>query len=177
MADEPNALDLVSKGLDVVDKVIKMTCSGDATVKVEEGGFAHCLPPGLHGILEGGSTQTWRVASAKSDSWPAYYEWHMTASWECRKSVRTADKGLWGNFINNATVQVGMPNASLHLAWEWTIHFPGEGSWMDTEAGTVELPFTIDVKCYDTLVVKTFEWSQGYRGVLRGDGSGSVWAT
>ena len=101
----------------------------------------------------------------------------MTASWECRKSVRTADKGLWGNFINNATVQVGMPNASLHLAWEWTIHFPGEGSWMDTEAGTVELPFTIDVKCYDTLVVKTFEWSQGYRGVLRGDGSGSVWAT
>jgi hypothetical protein len=174
MGDEPNALDMVSKGLDVVDKVIKMTCSGDASVKVEEGGFAHCMPPGMKGIIEGGQTKTWQMVKMKSDSMPAYYEWHMTASWDCRKQVRTADKGLWGSFIDNATVQVSMPNASLHLAWEWLIHFPGQGSWMDTEAGTVELPFTVDVKCYDTLVVRTFEWSQGWRGVLRGDGSGAL---
>ncbi|HMC41113.1 MAG TPA: hypothetical protein VKI19_15710 [Acidimicrobiales bacterium] len=177
MADEPNAIDLVSKGLDVVDKVIKMTCSGDANIKIEEGGFAHCYPPGFHGVLEGGQTKIWQMFTMKSDSWPAYYEWHMTASWEFRKKVRTADKGLWGNFIDTATIQVAMPNASLHLAWEWMVHFPGQSSWQDTEAGTVELPFLIDVKCYDTLVTKTFEWGQGWRGALRGDGSATLTPT
>jgi hypothetical protein len=171
MSDEPNAIDLASKGLDVVDKVIKMTCSGDANITVTEGGFAHCKPEGFNGTLEGGSTASWVCVTSKSDSWPAYYEWSMTASWESRKKVKTADKGLWGSFIDNATIQVDMPNASLHLAWDWTVHFPGHGSWISTDEGTVELPFTIDVKCYDTLVVKTFEWGKHFRGVLRGDGS------
>ena len=82
-----------------------------------------------------------------------------------------------GNFIDTATIQVAMPNASLHLAWEWMVHFPGQSSWQDTEAGTVELPFLIDVKCYDTLVTKTFEWGQGWRGALRGDGSATLTPT
>jgi hypothetical protein len=174
MGDKPNAVDLINQSLDVVDRVIKMTCNGDAEVKIEEGGFAHCRPPGLEGIIEGGKTKSWTMLKAQNDDWAITYDWHMTASWEFGKQVDTADKGLWGSFIDNATVQVAMPTASMHLAWDWVIHFPGQGSWQNKEKGQVELPFLVDLKCYDTIIVKTFKFSQSFRGVLYGDGSAHI---
>src|ERR1700759_4167023 len=115
MADEPNAVDLVKGSLDVAETIIKWTCRGSSNVTQVEGGYAHATPPGFSGALEGGTQKSWQMLHSAHDEFKVGWDWHMTCTWEWGKQVKTADKGLWGAFIENATVQVAAPSASLHL--------------------------------------------------------------
>jgi hypothetical protein len=177
MADEPNAVDLVKGSLDVAETIIKWTCRGSSNVTQVEGGYAHATPPGFSGALEGGTQKSWQMLHSAHDEFKVGWDWHMTCTWEWGKQVKTADKGLWGAFIENATVQVAAPSASLHLRWDYTIHFPGQGSWVSTDTGLVQLDFAVDIKCFETTIVDTPYGMYSYAGYIRGDGSGKITPT
>lgn len=76
-----------------------------------------------------------------------------------------------GQYILDAEIAVVSKQTSLHLGWNYQIHFPGKGRSVNRQAEFVELPFTIDIKVSDTVVADTLIWSRHRRGSLRGDGT------
>jgi hypothetical protein len=158
--------DAVKLGVDI----IKWTCRPSGVTTMTEGGFAHCVPEGYtEKDMEGGVDSNEQILSAAHDDWQTTYKWHMTATW--KSHVKLSGQGL---YITDATIAVVSEHASLHLGWEWNIRFPGKGRWVDRAAQSVELPFTVEVKVSDTVVVDTLLATYQYRGAMRGDGTVSL---
>ena len=153
-------------GVDVIKWILRPSTSATMT----EGGFAHCVPEGYtEKDMEGGTDVTTTLLTAEHDDWMTTYKWHVSASW--KSNVTLNGKGL---YILDAAMSVTSEHTSLHLGWEWNIHFPGKGRWVDRSREFVELPFTIEIKVSDTVVVDTLISSYNYRGALRGDGAAWV---
>jgi hypothetical protein len=159
-------LGAVDKAVRLGADIIKWTCHSSSSAKLEEGGYAHCMPEGYTAKdLEGGEDKNITFLTAEN-SFPRGYKWHLTASWHANMTIRG-----FGHFIKDATMTVTMEEASWHTSWDWTIRFPGEGRWVDRKAGLLELPFTITIHAVDTIVVDTDISTHNWNGVLRGDGT------
>lgn len=173
MADEKESkgggnpvAEAVKLGVDVIKWTIRPSTSATMT----EGGFAHCVPDGYtEKDMEGGTDSSARLLSAAEDDWKTTFKWHVSASW--KSHVTLNHKGL---YILDAEISVISEETSLHLGWAYDIHFPGKGRWVDRDQQFVELPFTIDLKVSDTVVVDTLIYSQHFRGALKGDGTAWV---
>jgi hypothetical protein len=146
--------------------IIKWTVRPSTSATMTEGGFAHCVPEGYtEQDMDGGNDVSEMLLKNEFDNWQTTYKWHLSASW--KSNVTLNGKGL---YITDATMAVTSEHTSLHLGWEWNIHFPGKGRWVNRQQEFVELPFTIEIKCSDTVVVDTLINSSQWRGALRGDG-------
>jgi hypothetical protein len=158
--------DAVKLGVDI----IKWTCRPSTNATMTEGGFAHCVPEGYtEQDLEGGVDSQAQLMSAEHDDWRTTYKWHLTATW--KSNVKRNGHGL---YITDATISVVSEKTSLHLGWEWNVRFPGKGRWVNREQEFVELPFTLEIKVSDTVIVDTLFWTAHYRGAMRGDGTVSL---